>query len=183
MTPPVSDDAFAGPVPAAPPSTQVAVLNVPSDEALAEPAYAEQAEGQLTEEEVKLKAFYDAETAWKTRFDEDWEHERFEYKGDYLAVRKPQMQALAAFQLSSSRFIDDERRNDVVGLFIDQHIGRESYDHMTWRLMNPDDPDYTTSSISDVIGGLVEMAVADIKEQAKIEAEKLKGQKGLRAVR
>lgn len=127
---------------------------------------------ELTKEETDLARFYDALNAWRERLDSGWPYERIDYKGDSLAVRKPQMQALAAFQLSSSKFISDERKNDIVGLFVDQHMGRESYDHVMGRLMNPDDPDYTTESIADVMGKLVELAVEDIKEEAKSAVKK-----------
>ena len=153
---PVNDAVFAAPTPTDP-GTVVATV-------------ADTAPAEKTPEQVDLEKFYSALDAWRERLDRGWAYERIEYKGDNLAVRKPLMQALAAFQLSSSKFISDDRKNDIVGLFVDQHMGRESYDHMMARLMDPDDPDYTTESIADVMGKLVELAVEDIKEQAKAEA-------------
>ena len=166
MTAPVNDAVFeqanqpvGSSVTDAAPANQVAVV---ADTAPAEP----------TKDETELARFYDALNTGRERLDAGWPYERIDYKGDSLAVRKPQMQALAAFQLSSSKFISDERKNDIVGLFVDQHMGRESYDHVMGRLMNPDDPDYTTESIADVMGKLVEQAVEDIKEEAKSAVKK-----------
>lgn len=107
----------------------------------------------------------------KPSLDPDWEHDRFDYKGDNLAVRVPTMQALAAFQLSSSKYISSERQNDISGLFIDQHLGPDSYDRVMYRMMDGDDPDYDTKTIADLMGELVHRAVEVIKDQAEKEAE------------
>lgn len=107
--------------------------------------------------------------------DPDWAHERLEYKGDNLAVRKPTMQALAAFQLSSGKFIDPERQTDITGLFIDSHLGPDSYDCMMKRLISPNEPDYTTASIGEIMGAIVRLTVEDAKkaaDEAKKDANK-----------
>jgi hypothetical protein len=96
-------------------------------------------------------------------YDPDWEHERVEYKGDDLAVRKPTMQALAAFQLSSGKYISSEKQNNMTGLFVDQHLGPDSYDRIMQRLMNPDDADYTTKSVSEIMGIVVQLAIDEFK--------------------
>jgi hypothetical protein len=98
-------------------------------------------------------------------YDPDWEHERIEYKGDDLAVRKPTMQALAAFQLSSGKYISGEKQNDMTGLFVDQHLAPDSYDRIMQRLMDPDDPSYTTKSVSEIMGMVVQLAIDAFRDE------------------
>lgn len=96
--------------------------------------------------------------------DPDWKYERVEYKGDSLAVRKPQLQALAGFQLSAGKFISVEKQNNISGLFIDQHLAPETYDHVMQRMMDPDDEGYTMQTVAEIMGLLVDLAVADLNK-------------------
>lgn len=91
------------------------------------------------------------------RFDPDWTHERIEFHGDDLAVRTPTSQALAGYSLSVSKYVPDEVRNDMTGLFINSHIGPESYGRVMQRLMDPDDIDYTTSTVGELMGRIVRL--------------------------
>lgn len=100
------------------------------------------------------------EPAAPEKLDPDWKHQRLEYLGDNLAVRVPEMQALSAFMLASGKYIDGDRQNNMTSFFLDQHIGSDSYDRMLQRMMDPDDADYTTKSIAEVVRQLVEMATA-----------------------
>ncbi|SHT85061.1 Uncharacterised protein [Mycobacteroides abscessus subsp. abscessus] len=99
--------------------------------------------------------------------DPDWPYERLEYKGDNLAVRKPTIQALAAFQLSSGKFIDPERQTDITSLFMDRHLGPDTYDRIMTRLISPDEPEYTKASIGEIMGAVVRMAVNEGKDTAE----------------
>lgn len=101
--------------------------------------------------------------------DPGWAGPRIEYKGDKLAVRYASMQALMAYQLSSGKFIPMEKQNDASGLFIDQHIGPDSYDRIMWRMMDPNDPDYTMRSFAEIMGELVRESVAKIKADREAE--------------
>lgn len=99
--------------------------------------------------------------------DEGWPYERLEYKGDNLAIRPAKMQALMAYQLSSGKYITMERQNDASGLFIDKHIGPDSYDRIMERMSDPDDPDYTMTSFGEIMGELVRRSAAKIREEAE----------------
>lgn len=103
--------------------------------------------------------------------DPSWPYERLEYKGDNLAVRKPTFQALAAFQLSSGKFIDPERQTDMTSLFVDSHLGPDSYDRMMLRLIRPDEPEYTTKSIAEIMGAIVRLAVNSSEDSSKEESK------------
>lgn len=99
--------------------------------------------------------------------DPDWAYERLEYKGDNLAVRKPTVQALAAFQLSSGKFIDPERQTDITSLFMDSHLGPDTYDRIMQRMISPDEPEYTKASIGEIMGAIVRLTVSASKDDDK----------------
>lgn len=109
-----------------------------------------------------------------TELDPGWPYARIEYRGDNLAIRHASMQALMAYQLSSGKFIPMEKQNDASGLFIDQHLGPDTYDRIMQRMMDPDDPDYDMSSFAEIMGALVKQSVEKIKtdREAKEAAEK-----------
>ena len=98
---------------------------------------------------------------------EKWDHETIEFLGDTLHVRKPTDQALQAFSLSSSRFVKPEKRNDMTGLFINQHLSPASYDRVFMRLMDPDEPDYTVDTIAELMRVIVELTVPPEKTSQK----------------
>lgn len=81
-----------------------------------------------------------------------------EYKGDKLGVRTPSQQALAAFSLSTSKYISSQVRNDMTGMFINRHLSPESYERVFSRLMDPDDDGYTVESIGELMRAIVELA-------------------------
>ena len=111
----------------------------------------------------------EVEAVTEPELDAGWPYSRLEYKGDNLAIRLAKMQALMAYQLSSGKFIPMEKQNDASGLFIDQHIGPDSYDRIVQRMMDPDDPDYTMSSFAEIMGQLVKQSVAKIKSDREAE--------------
>lgn len=98
--------------------------------------------------------------------DPDWPYERMEFLGDDLAVRVPTEQALAGFSLASSRYVPIEVRNDMTGLFISEHLGPETYGRLMRRLMDPDDPDYTTETIGRIMREIVTLRTRDAANAA-----------------
>jgi hypothetical protein len=87
--------------------------------------------------------------------DPEWEHQRISFAGDDLAVRAPTTQALTGFSLASSKYVDNQIRNDMTGLFIVEHIGPESYGRVMQRLMDGDDPAYTTDTVGLLMRDIV----------------------------
>jgi hypothetical protein len=108
----------------------------------------------VTDDTDNLPAVADDE-----ELDPGWTHERIEFLGDRLAVRRPTPQALAGFSLSSSKYVATEVKNDMTGLFIVQHIGPQSYGHVMQRLMNPDDTDYTVETIGALMRAVVQLRI------------------------
>ncbi|ADX31946.1 hypothetical protein TPA2_gp32 [Tsukamurella phage TPA2] len=96
-----------------------------------------------------------------------WEHETMEFRGDTLEIRKPTQQALSGFSLASSKYVDMQVKNDVFGLFLVRHLSPESYGRVMSRLMDPDDADYDTETIGELVKGLVETAVPEAAAAAE----------------
>ena len=93
--------------------------------------------------------------------DADWTHERLDFMGDKLAVRKPTQQALAGFSLASSKYVSMETKNDITGLFIARHLSEHSYGQVFSRLMDPDDGEYTVETIGELMKSIVQLATGD----------------------
>ena len=110
----------------------------------------------MTTAKPKAKAADDAEAIDSE--DAETNYSALEYKGDKLQVRSPSQQALAAFSLSTSKYIGSQVRNDMTGMFINKHLSPESYERVFSRLMDPDDDGYTVESIGELMRAIVELS-------------------------
>lgn len=90
---------------------------------------------------------------------EGWKHHWLEFKGDKLGIRLPSRQALAAFSLASSKYIDLQVKNDLTGLFIARHLSPESYGRVFSRLMDPDENNYTVDTVGALFNAIVTAAI------------------------
>lgn len=68
-----------------------------------------------------------------------WPHDTVEFMDDVWEVKKPQPQALAAFALASGKYITPKMQNDMVGLFIKNHLSEKSHERLYERMMDPED--------------------------------------------
>ncbi|MBV9871741.1 MAG: hypothetical protein JO214_14065 [Frankiaceae bacterium] len=104
---------------------------------------------------------------------EVWPYEFLEFKGDKLGIRLPTRQALAAFSLSSSKYVSLGVKNDLTGLFIARHLSPESYGRVFSRLMDPDEDDYDVDTVGELFNAIVTAAVDADKaaEAAKKQAD------------
>jgi hypothetical protein len=93
-------------------------------------------------------------------FDPGWEHQRITFAGDELAVRAPTTQALTGYSLASSKYVPNEVRNDMTGLFIVTHLGPESYGRVIARMMDGDDSEYTVDTVGTLMREIVLLATA-----------------------
>ena len=96
------------------------------------------------------------------QLDAGWKHQRIMFAGDDLAVRAPTMQALTGFSLASSKYVANEVKNDMTGLFIVEHIAPESYGRVMQRLMDGDDPDYTTETVGTLMRDIVMLTTESV---------------------
>lgn len=103
-------------------------------------------------------------------FDPGWEHERMEFAGDNLAVRAPTQQALVGFSLASSKYVSNEVKNDMTGLFIVEHLGPDSYGRIMQRLMDGDDPDYTAETIGELMRDIVMLTTSAVTNDEESHA-------------
>lgn len=75
-----------------------------------------------------------------------WPHQTIEFEGEKWEVRKPKPQALAAFTLASSKYVPVEVQNDMVGLFIRNHMSDKSMRRAYERMFDPED-DFTQETM------------------------------------
>lgn len=115
-------------------------------------------------EKPDLEAVPGTTIALADRFDavlagEGWKHDWLEFEGDKLGIRLPTRQALAAFSLASSKYIDLQVKNDLTGLFIARHLSPESYGRVFSRLMDPDEDNYTVDTVGKLFNAIVTAAI------------------------
>lgn len=80
-----------------------------------------------------------------------WAHQVIEFYGDKLEVRKPTEQALAGFSLASGKYVPQKLQNDLVSLFVKQHMSEKSLERVFFRLLDPEDKDYTPKTIGELM--------------------------------
>jgi hypothetical protein len=137
----------ADPAPAAQPEPEVLPAEQPTEGAdWSDAEIKPSAELAVPESNVEIEV-------WTN--DEPWEHDKIDFRGDSLNVRRPTNQALAGLSLSASRFIKMSTRNDITALFIARHLSPRSYDRVFSRLMDPDDHEYTVETIAELMQALV----------------------------
>ena len=95
-----------------------------------------------------------------------WEHQSVEFYGDRLEVRKPTEQALAAFGLVSGKYMPMELQNNIVGLFVRQHVSPASWEKVLVRLLDPEDKEYTIATIGELM-----RTVANVDIDARYKAD------------
>ena len=79
------------------------------------------------------------------------------------------MQALAAYSLSASQFVNPQLQNDISGLFMSRHMSPGTYLHVMDRFMSPDDPDYTEKTVGELMRLIVEMTTGEDKTANRAE--------------
>lgn len=142
-------------------------------EAEIEAKVAEAAEQDVEPEKPEIDAVPGTTIALADRLDvstlgENWEHDWLEFKGDKLGIRLPTRQALTAFSLASSKYVDMQVKNDLTGLFIARHLSPESYGRVFSRLIDPDENDYTVDAVGELFNAIVTAAIkVDEKPAAK----------------
>jgi len=102
--------------------------------------------------------------------EQTWSHDLLEFEGDRLEIRLPSEQALSAFSIAVSKYMPADVQNDMVGLFIAQHMSPASYTHVLARMMNPDEPTYTNKTIGQLMSALSKAAIEE-RKAAKAAAD------------
>lgn len=99
---------------------------------------------------------------------EPWPHEILaDFYGEDWEVRKPSEQALAGFALAAGKYVPQKLQNDLVGLFIKNHMSEESHEHMYERLMNPDDPDFTPQTLGEMMREIALLGRDELKAEER----------------
>ncbi|MGW5147527.1 hypothetical protein [Rhodococcus koreensis] len=70
---------------------------------------------------------------------EEWTHDTVDFMDETWEVKAPQPKALAAFALASGKYINPNMQNNMVGLFIKNHLSEKSHERLYERMMDADD--------------------------------------------
>lgn len=68
-----------------------------------------------------------------------WTHDTVDLKGRTIQAKKPQTAALMAFTMATSKYTTAKVQNDMVALFVRNHISDRSYNDLLVAMMDPDD--------------------------------------------
>lgn len=107
----------------------------------------------------------DAEEKWTHQ--SEWKHDWLEFKGDKLAIRVPKGAALTA--IGAARHNSLEFQDRLIHLFVAKHVSPETYERVMYRMVDPDDEEFTTGAWGELISAIAEVG----GERAKAEAEAL----------
>lgn len=88
-----------------------------------------------------------------------WDHEWLDFHGDRLAIRKPRESVVNALVMVNSARVSEQTRGGVISTIVQEHLSPESFERVLWRSISPDDPDYTLSTLSDLVEALINMAM------------------------
>ncbi len=72
-----------------------------------------------------------------------WPHQTIELDGQIIQVRKPRPEALQAVALATSKYTPAQMQNNLIGLFVQNHISPLSYGRLMVRMLNPEDNSFT----------------------------------------
>lgn len=82
---------------------------------------------------------------------DEWPYQTVEYANETWEVRKPTSQALAGFSLATGKYVPAQVQQNMVGLFLVNHMSEAAYERVYVRLMDPDDPDFTPDSLGEIM--------------------------------
>lgn len=80
-----------------------------------------------------------------------WPHDIIEMYGEQWQVRIPTQQALTAVTLSSGRYIPQQVQNDIVSLFLKNHMSEASFARLFERLSDPDDDEFSPETLGHLM--------------------------------
>lgn len=78
-----------------------------------------------------------------------WPHHTVTLKGHLIQVRKPKPEAAQAVALASGKYTPVQTQNDMVALFVRQHISPRSYAELLERMIDPD-MDFTMADFGEL---------------------------------
>lgn len=115
-----------------------------------------------------------AEEKWTHQ--SEWSHDWLEFKGDKLGIRVPKGAALQA--LGAARHNSLEFQDRLVNLFVAKHLSPETYERVMYRMVDPDDEEFTTGAWGELISAIAEVGGERAKKEAEALAEVANGKPG-----
>lgn len=103
-----------------------------------------------------------------------WPHETLDFLGDTLRIRTPRPAALSALpmMLADSNNIEQNR---VMKRFLSRHLHPDDFQHVMDRSTDPDEVEYSITSIGDLFGAVLNAGTEAFKAAAQDAENAAKG--------
>lgn len=88
-----------------------------------------------------------------------WPHETINAFDEEWQVRVPAQNALTAISLSSGKYVPQQVQNDVVGLFLRNHMSEASFTRLFERLADPTDDTFDTQALGVIMNELAQLTL------------------------
>lgn len=88
-----------------------------------------------------------------------WPHDTIEAFSEEWQVRVPTQNALTAISLSSGKYVPQQVQNDVVGLFLKNHMSEASFTRLFERLADPSDDTFDTQALGTIMNELAQLTL------------------------
>lgn len=103
-----------------------------------------------------------------------WPHETLDFLGDTLRIRTPRPAALSALpmMLADSNNVEQNR---VMKRFLSRHLHPDDFQHVMDRSTDPDEVEYSITSIADLFGAVLNAGTEAFKAAAQDAENAAKG--------
>lgn len=88
-----------------------------------------------------------------------WTHQTIDLDGRTIQARMPQAAAIQAFSMAVSKHSSTKMQNDMVALFVRNHISARSYNDLLVAMMDPDDS-FTLEQFGELMRKIATMSTA-----------------------
>lgn len=95
-----------------------------------------------------------------------WTYGTVELQGRTIQARKPLPEALQAFSMAVSKYTPQRTQNNMIALFVRNHISKRSYAELLQRMMDPDDP-FTIKSFGELMAKIATLGSARPTEPSR----------------
>ncbi len=105
---------------------------------------------------------------------EVWPHETLNFLGDTLRIRTPRPAALSALPMMLADS-DNVEQNRIMKRFLSRHLHPDDFQHVLNRSTDPDEAEYTITSIGELFGAVLNAGTDAFKAAAQDAESKVKG--------
>lgn len=152
------DDFYTGPV---------VVTEPPAGTPLTEAELVAVAEHDAKPELTPTPAPEPAPETPKWEHQSEWAHDWLDFKGDRLAIRRPPESAVNSFIMITASGVEPALQSGVISEVLHKSLSPESFGRVLYRNIDPDDPEYTVTTMAELAGELIRLSTEKLDSDAK----------------